>query len=429
MRKSLVPAYALAGALLGCLQCQRAATSPGPTPGGVADPTQLPVASIQAPNPTAYAALNVPSRAAGYSYNDPVTSVKIWKATSATVPTANTSAGHDYADGGNRASLGWGTNNNTHTILIRGDGMQYWLVDFTRGVGFSNYRELPAAAQPDRDLCFSFSNLATQPRMAYVISNDVLKRFNTQTMQVENTGNFPRTVTNHFAWLHHDKNDIWFVGVLNGNTTGWAFNSQTNSFLTHNETWSDEIRLERDGRYAVFTDGGAQVRVWDLSNNTFGTAQNNASFWFAHLASLRSRFVTTDVNATGPWAQDRYQVTGGQLVKTQILVQSAGTLVHHSGNWIQSDADLGGDLNKQWSFVSGYENDNTTLWRLAIGIERADGSEQRLLLHHYSINPPYFGIPWGTPSPDGKIVIFNSNMNGSGRYDLFVAEMPLLTTP
>jgi len=30
-----------------------------------------------------------------------------------------------------------------------------------------------------------------------------------------------------------------------------------------------------------------------------------------------------------------------------------------------------------------------------------------------------------TPSPDGKVVIFNSNMNGSGRYDLFVAEMPL----
>jgi len=23
------------------------------------------------------------------------------------------------------------------------------------------------------------------------------------------------------------------------------------------------------------------------------------------------------------------------------------------------------------------------------------------------------------------VVIFNSNMNGSGRYDLFVAEMPL----
>ncbi|HKC41758.1 MAG TPA: hypothetical protein VKC15_19605, partial [Gemmatimonadales bacterium] len=376
-------------------------------------------------NPTAYNALNVPAQAAGFSYNDPVTGVRVWKATSATVPTGNSSAGHDYADGGNRASLGWGTNNNTHTILIRGDGMQYYLVDFTRGVGFSNYRILPAAAQPDRDLCFSFSNLASQPRMAYVINNDVLKRFNTQTMQVENIGNFPRSVPNHFAWLHHDKNDTWFVGVLSGNTTSWAFNSQTNQFLEHTETWSDEIRLERDGRYAVLNDGGTHVRLWDLSTNTFGPSQTNSSFWFAHNASLRGRWVTADVNAMSPWAEDRYEVSGGQVVKTRILSQSGGTLVHHSGNWVQSDAELGGDLNRQWSFVSGYENNTSLLWDMAIGVQRADGSDQRLLLHHYSVNPTYFAIPWGTPSPDGKVVIFNSNMNGSGRYDLFVAEMPL----
>ena len=390
------------------------------------DPTLLPVANGQASNPTAYNALNVRGQPAGFSYNDPVTGVLIWKATSTTVPTSNSGAGHDYADGGNRASLGWGTNNNTHTILIRGDGMQYYLVDFTRGVGFSNYRVLPAAAQPDRDLCFSFSNLPSQPRIAYVISNDVLKRFNTQTMQVENTGNFPRTVTNHFAWLHHDKNDIWFVGVLNGNTTAWAFNSQTNQFLTHNETWSDEIRLERDGRYAVMADGGGTTRVWDLSTNTFSPTQTNSAWSFAHNASLRGRWITADVNANSPWAEDRYQVgANGQLTRTEILSQSAGTLVHHAGNWVQSDAELGGNLDKQWAFMSGYENDNNTLWRMAVGVIRADGSDQRLLLHHYSVNPTYWAIPWGTPSPDGKIVIFNSNMNGSGRYDLFVAEMPL----
>jgi len=31
----------------------------------------------------------------------------------------------------------------------------------------------------------------------------------------------------------------------------------------------------------------------------------------------------------------------------------------------------------------------------------------------------------GQPNSDGNVVIFNSNMNGSGQYDLFVAEMPL----
>src|SRR5205807_1858954 len=31
----------------------------------------------------------------------------------------------------------------------------------------------------------------------------------------------------------------------------------------------------------------------------------------------------------------------------------------------------------------------------------------------------------GQPNSDGNVVIFNSNMNASGQYDLFVAEMPL----
>ena len=194
----------------------------------------------------------------------------------------------------------------------------------------------------------------------------------------------------------------------------------------------DEGRLERDGRYVVLTNGGGQVRLWDLSDNTFGPPQNEGiNFWFAHNASLRGQWVTADVNISAPFAEDRYSVGGGGVVKTQILSQSAGTLVHHAGNWVQSDAELGGNLNRQWSFVSGYDGDprwaNSVLWRHAVGVQRSDGSDQRLLLHHYSADPgpSYWAIPWGTPSPDGKVVIFNSNMNGAGRYDLFVAEMPL----
>ena len=133
-----------------------------------------------------------------------------------------------------------------------------------------------------------------------------------------------------------------------------------------------------------------------------------------------------NANANVPGAEDRYSVSGGQVVKTNILANSLGNLGHHSGNWVQTDADLGGDLTKQWSFASGYGGDDPQfLWREAVGLLRSDGSGQRLLLHHYSVNPVYPAIPFGKPSPDGKVVVFNSNMNGSARYDLFVAEMPL----
>jgi hypothetical protein len=403
---------------------------PPPPAGSVPDPTLLPVAALQAPNVSAYTALNVPSRAAGFSYNDPVTGVKIWKVTSSTTPTANSGAGHDYGDGGNQVSRGWGPNNNTHTILIRGDGMSYYLVDFTRGTGFSNYRLL--TVQPRRDLSATFSSVVGSERILYIHTGTQLVRYNTQTMQLENTGFFPQTGT-IFGWLHQDRNDTWFTGLLDDNLTVWVWNSQTNQYLTHTETWTNEPRIDRDGRYVVLTGGGpGPLRVWDLSNNTFGPTQvGGSSTYFSHLASLRGRWLAVNPNASAPFAQDRYEVSGGSMIKTTILAQSAGADVNNSGNWIQSDAELGGNLNRQWAYTSGRDESptqpwgNLTLWRQAVGLERADGSDQRLLLHHYTHLPNYWDNPWGQPSPDGKVVIFNSNMYGSGRYDLFVAEVPL----
>ncbi len=332
------------------------------------DPTLLPVAARQLPDVVAYTALQVATQPAGFSYNDPVSGVKVWKVTSGSTPAPNSGAGHDYADGANQVSRGWGANNNTHTLLIRGDGMAYYLVDFTRGAGFSNYRVLPPAGRPNLDLRFTFSSVAGH--------------------------------------------------------------SRTNQLLTHAESWVNEPRLERDGRYVVLTNGGTTVRLWDLSTNTFGPTQTDPNFSFFHNADLRSQWVGTNNNADAPFAQDRYVPSGGQLAKVQFLAQSAGPNIHHAGNWVQSDAELGGNLNRQWSFVSGFGTspwESSLLWQEAIGVERSDGSDQRLLVHHYSLQTPinYFSLPFGMPSPDGKVVIFNSNMNGSDRYDLFVAEVPL----
>jgi hypothetical protein len=356
-----------------------------------------------------------------------VTQVKVWKVTSSTVPMANPGAGHDYSDGPNEVSLGWGPNNNTHTILIgaaQGTG-NYYLVDFTRGVGFSNYRRLPV--QPARDLCFTFSNLPSQPRIAYILTGSQVVRFNTATMATENTGFFPLNQGLQ-GWLQHDKNDGWFVGLVNA-TTAFAWNSQTNQYLTHVEAWLNEARLERDGRYIALTNTNSTFRLWDLATGTFGPTQSDPiNFWLGHNADLRGQWVSTDVNASAPFDLDRYYPSGGQIVKTRFLNNSAGSGVHHSGAWVQSDADLGGNLNKQWSVMSGVENSAftaTALWKQGIGIVRSDGSDARLIVHHYSANPTYFADPFAQPSPDGKVVIFNSNMNGTGRYDLFIAEMPL----
>jgi len=393
--------------------------APSPT-GAVPDPTLLPVAALQVPNVAAYAALNLPSRPAGFSYNDPVTGVKVWKVTSSTTPTANSGAGHDYGEGGNQVSRGWGVNNNTHTILIRGEGMAFYLVDFTRGTGFSNYRVL--TVQPRRDLCASFSSVAGSERMLYIHTGSQLIRYNTQTMQPENTGRFPMNGT-IYSWLHQDRNDAWFTGLLDDNQTVWAWNSQTGQYLTHNEAWTNEPRMERNGRYVVITSGGTPttVRVWDLATNSFGPVQTTT--YFSHLASLRGRWVGVDNNATAPPPLDRYQVVGGSLTRTaRIFANSGGYETNNSGNWLQTDDD------RQWAYISGVDESaftNLLIFQRGIGLVRADGSDARLLVHHYTHNPTYYDYAWGQPSPDGKVAIFNSNMLGAGRYDLFLAEVPL----
>ena len=80
----------------------------------------------------------------------------------------------------------------------------------------------------------------------------------------------------------------------------------------------------------------------------------------------------------------------------------------------------------------------TTLHR-AVGVRRLDGTDERLLCHNYSwgllldpndgkLKDDYNDQPQATTSPDGKLVMFHSNMGKwDGREDVFVAEVPVYT--
>ena len=63
-----------------------------------------------------------------------------------------------------------------------------------------------------------------------------------------------------------------------------------------------------------------------------------------------------------------------------------------------------------------------------MGSNRGAATSRRLIAHHYSLNaePQYPAMPKATISPDGKIILFNSNMNDSdGRVDVFAVEVPV----
>ncbi len=384
---------------------------------------RLPVASGQAAQVTAWEALGVRSMVPGRSYLDPTTGVRVWKATGASMPTGNTGAGHDYADGGWQVSRPWGPALSTYTILVRTLAEGYWLVDFERGAGFRRWRQFPQHARPWTDLAFTFSALPGTAQVAFIFTGTQIIRFNTTSMTVANVPPWPWSVRGG-TWLHQDRDDRWFV-MLEDEHTALAFNAVTGKVLRQSWSSLNEPRLERDGRYVALGSGGAPgFRIWDLDSNTLGNPITG--FPFAHNASARGHWIATNWDLSSPFAINRVGVDGQA---TRILAPSFGPAVHHSGSWVQDDAELKGDLRRQWTIAST----SSTTWagsRLlnAIGYVRSDGSDSRLLCHTYHVGDDYWSQPVATTSPDGRIVIFTSNMMLlGGRPDLFVAEVPVAT--
>jgi len=103
----------------------------------------------------------VPSQAAGSTYLDPTTGVKVYKVTSATFPTSASSWGHDYSEGGDEVSLPY--DGNTRAVLVRQNAGAWWLVDLTPGVGVSNPRGLTGSLSPFMDIAFDVSNKPATP--------------------------------------------------------------------------------------------------------------------------------------------------------------------------------------------------------------------------------------------------------------------------
>src|SRR5207244_3650576 len=189
--------------------------------GGTPDPTLLPIArTSQAPLTTAYDALNVPAIAAGGSYLDPTTGVKVYKITSATFPTLSANWGHDYAEGGDEVSLPY--NGTTRAVLVHGGA--YWLVDFTPGVGVGNGRQLTGTFAPVQDQAFAFSTNPATPWYAYVSNGTSVRRIDIRTMTEAPGKGWPVIDESVAVWLQQSENDglfAWMRGASGPTVVGY----------------------------------------------------------------------------------------------------------------------------------------------------------------------------------------------------------------
>jgi len=410
---------------------QPASAPPARYGGGPADPTLLPVATKQAPYLRAYEALGVGALKAGGSYLDPATGVTVYRVTDAHTPAGNQRAVPDYADGGPFMSLPWTSGGKTYYTLylqVRVGSNEHYLVDFNYGDGaFSNWRGAPTGASGE--LLWSFSSSPATPRIAYYLAGRTLHRYDTEGMTQANIGNFPHTfgIGKDGDWLSVDTNDRWFVcqEKFDGGTIA-AWNSQTN--VEHRGATA-EPHMIRDGSFVM----GAEDRASTHENLSGQVVSNTALLNLAtgvltrpdqpesHPAGAANGFFMS-VNPHQRGGPQLYRFEAATATQTRLGGRGAiiGGSGHFAGQWVVDN--LPG--LSMWMLFSGWGSRGLLNNAIAFIPFNATPDNVRLLAHHYSQVTDYYAQPHATVSPDGRLVLFGSDMNASGRIDAFLVKVP-----
>jgi len=402
-------------------------------------PPLLPYANSVSPNVSAYKALNVPGMAAGSSYLDPSTGVRVYKVTDANHPASGVSYTVEYSTQGLQIGGPWGPNRDQYTIFFMGS--KGWLVDYKLGGTFSNYRTCPGTAGKQ-----AFSRQS--PQIQYYSTGSVLHRYNTATNALADTGAF------QISWPTNTSNDMWlmvnqddtYATAINANMSGVTSVSLSNGAISNYTTPNlDELYIGYGTKALVNTDSGGSgptaAYIWDLASNSLrsvGLPFGNMNT-VSHIPSMNRYWVSFDKTTGGghmPIWQIFEDTTHANPAKT-CGDNLGGTFYygqyHASGHWTQPTG------TGQWILLSmdgpptngcnSYAEFANTFVSVATGIAYT-------LCYHYSdTSSAYYSADGGgywaqahtSISNDGKVVIWNSNMltpASGGREDVFLCEVP-----
>jgi hypothetical protein len=386
--------------------------------------------AVAAPNLAAYTALNVGGMAAGKAFSDPVTGTRTVKVTANGTPGSGQFC-TIYSTQGLQISQPWGANHDQYTIaFISASSASVYLCDYTLGGTTTNYRAGPGAAGR-----VSFSRLAGQAQIMYVQSGSQLSRYNTATNSSANTGIFPiawSTDSSPNCWLQLNQAETWATGLSPNDSAATAVNTTTGKVITQPLTGIDEIYSGYNDVALINCDSGGRGAtagyVWNLATNTltslglpFGDLPT-----VNHLPSMRGFWIAAD-SMTGLGSMPLYQIKeDGSHTKVSNLQGYYGQY-HACGHWKQS---AGLDQYVLYSMDDAPSNGWTPSLQYAMVFVRCDNGSTRVLGHHYSVLPPattnsYWSQAHATQSPDGRIVLFGSNMLNGPRLDVFLMEVPV----
>jgi hypothetical protein len=383
----------------------------------VADPTKLPLATGQRPAAGAYGR----NLAGGQTYVDPNTGVTVLKLTSASVPASNGGMYHGYSEGGPNISQPWtGTDGETYYTAKVGE----WLVDIRYSTFTSlNWRRVDYWGE----IGLAFSLNPATPRIAYLVNDKRVDRYNTATNATENTGRWPWNIGaagDYPQWLQTQVNDTWLVAMLQSTTTIVGFRPSDGFERAVTPAAAgvliDEPHLDREDP-VVYISGDSPVKnkMVNLATGSFKVPTDpNGWAQDSHQAPMRGKTV-----AQGHWQANAMVATGtdGRVWKVASPTPTDVNGDYHlAGQWVFNNPSEYFTAD-QWA-----SNGSNAIYRGMIGFVSMSG-DVRLLAATDATGTGYGtgGQPHPTLAPDGKFVMWTSNMNGSGRYDTFIARVPV----
>jgi hypothetical protein len=258
--------------------------------------------------------------------------------------------------------------------------------------------------------------------MYYVESgNDkTVHRYDTAINANADQGIFPYTPSSGGGtlWLQVNLNDEWLVGLLGTTTFGVRLSDGLERIIPAGGHDVDEPHLDR--QYPVVYISTNDVNNWiiNLETGAAVTKSDPSKVDAAdHEAPLLGRVVVVN---WGPNAMVSTDHLGNVSIAFSPSPTDWSGDFHMAAQWVFNNPN-------QYFVVDQWKSSgNYAIYKGMIGFVSLAG-DVRLLAAHDATGTSYDtgGQPHPTMAPDGKLVMWTSNMNGSGRFDVFMARVPV----
>lgn len=377
---------------------------------------------------------------AGGGYADPASGVKVFKVTDATHPVSNPGMAVQYSTQGLQIGGPWGSNGDQYTIFFHNAEGSSYLVDYKLGGTFSNYRSNPATAGAQ-------AMSRKSPQIQYYATGSVMHRYDTSKNALADVAPFPiafSSTAGNNAWLMVNQDDTWASAIATGGQNATALDMVGAKQITVTNTGMDELYMGYSSQALINDDAGGKSATAGYVYNFLTNTKTSINLPFGQLPTIGH-----NPSMNGFWVAADNWKGGGHMPLNQVAYDGTHTAptttiadpsggnayygqFHASGHWRQPAGQ------KQYVLYSfDHDTNAANTPSLKYGLHFCDISTgiMYLLAYHNSedgttnmahtvANTNYWVQAHASQSDDGKIVIWNSNLQDTSREDVYLAEVP-----